>query len=44
MSKLILYTRSFHPMESFGAGGLFFEGDNRDFSVNPDATARIYNI
>ncbi|AJD39836.1 hypothetical protein C9413_18885 [Rhizobium sp. SEMIA 4085] len=41
MSKLTLWTRSFHPLENFGAGGLFFEGDNRNFSTSLGVTARI---
>ncbi len=44
MSILTLYTRSFHPDEAFGLGGLGFKGDNRGFSSNPAATARIHHI
>lgn len=43
MTKLTLYTRSFHPDANFGAGGLGFEGDNRNFSGDPKASARIYH-
>ncbi|MGV2125563.1 hypothetical protein ACQZ4R_21015 [Agrobacterium vitis] len=43
MSKLTLYTRSFHPDKNFGVGGLGFEGDNRKFSSNPKATARVFH-
>lgn len=41
MSKLTIWTRSFHPRENSGAGGLFFHGDNRDFTADLGATARI---
>ncbi|TDK32125.1 hypothetical protein E2F50_17430 [Rhizobium deserti] len=44
MTKLTLWTRSFHPQENFGAGGLFFHGDNRDFSSDIRATARIKHM
>ncbi len=43
MSVLILYTRSFHPRADFRTGGVFFHGDNRGFSANPRATARIHH-
>jgi hypothetical protein len=43
MSKLILHTRSFHPLENFGLGGLGYEGDNRNFSADPGVTARVKN-
>lgn len=43
MSILTLYTRSFHPDEAFGLGGLGFKGDNRGFRSNTKATARIYH-
>ncbi|WP_225770308.1 hypothetical protein [Inquilinus sp. Marseille-Q2685] len=38
---LTLYTRSFHPDEAFGLGGLGFKGDNRGFSSSLSATSRI---
>jgi hypothetical protein len=41
MSSLILHTRSFHPLENFGAGGLGYEGDNRDFGTDTGKTSRI---
>jgi len=44
MSEITFYTRSFHPDHSFGAGGLFFEGDDRDFSFSPSVTARIWHL
>jgi hypothetical protein len=45
MSKLILHTRSFHPLENFGAGGLGYKGDNRNFSTSTGegVTSRIKN-
>jgi hypothetical protein len=43
MSRLILHTRSFHPLENFGAGGLGFEGDNRNFRTSTGVTSRIKN-
>lgn len=43
MSSLVLHTRSFHPMENFGAGGLGYEGDNRNFSTSTGVTSRIKN-
>ncbi len=43
MSRITLYTRSFHPDANFGAGGLGFKGDNRGFSDSLHATARIYS-
>ena len=39
MSVLKLYTRSFHPDEAFGAGGLGFKGDNRGFSESEGVPA-----
>ncbi|WP_105432929.1 MULTISPECIES: hypothetical protein [Neorhizobium] len=41
MTEIALHTRSFHPQENFGAGGLFYEGDNRGFSTSLGATSRI---
>lgn len=41
MNELILHTRSFHPLENFGAGGLGYEGDNRNFSTSLGVTSRI---
>lgn len=41
MSKLIFYTRSFHPGETFGLSGLGYKGDNRGFKTDPNATSRI---
>jgi len=43
MSILTLHTRSFHPDEAFGLGGLGFKGDNRGFSSDTGATARIFH-
>lgn len=43
MSRLTLYTRSFHPDEDFGFGGLGFKGDNRKFSSSRKATSRVYH-
>jgi hypothetical protein len=43
MSRLTLHTRSFHPMPNFGLGGFFYEGDNRDFSLETNVTSRIKN-
>jgi hypothetical protein len=43
MGQVTLYTRAFHPDEAFGLGGVGFKGDNRGFSSNPKATARIYH-
>lgn len=43
MSSVILHTRSFHPLENFGAGGLGFHGDNRNFSTSTGVTSRIKN-
>ncbi len=34
MSNLVLHAGSFHPLENFGAGGLGYEGDNRNFSTS----------
>ncbi|MEP7452700.1 hypothetical protein [Phyllobacterium sp. SB3] len=44
MTKLSLYTRSFHPDTNFGMGGLGFHGDSRGFSADKLVTARIYHI
>ncbi|MVA72652.1 hypothetical protein GOZ81_16380 [Agrobacterium vitis] len=44
MSILTIYTRSFHPREDFRTGGLFFHGDNRGFSDDTKATARIHHL
>jgi hypothetical protein len=41
MGQVTLHTRSFHPDEAFGLGGLGFKGDNRGFSSGLNATARI---
>lgn len=43
MTEIIWHTRSFHPDANFGAGGLGFEGDDRDFSFSArGVTSRIY--
>ena len=39
----MLHTRSFHPRENFGGGGLFYEGDNRGFQTSLAVTSRIRN-
>ncbi|MBC9247746.1 hypothetical protein H4P12_13775 [Paracoccus sp. 11-3] len=44
MSIVSIFTRSFHPDKNFGAGGLGFERDNRDFSLQRGVTSRIYHI
>jgi hypothetical protein len=41
MGQVTLHTRSFHPDVAFGLGGLGFKGDNRGFSSDLGATARI---
>ena len=43
MSTYTIHARAFHPDAGFGAGGLFFSGDNRGFSANvsPQTTSRI---
>lgn len=41
MTKLTLYTRSFHPDANFGVGGLGFKGDNRRFKGDPKVSSRI---
>ncbi|WP_246175546.1 hypothetical protein [Pseudoalteromonas rhizosphaerae] len=33
--------RSFHPEKDFGWSGLWFEGDNRGFSLKPSGVAPI---
>lgn len=33
--------RSFHPNKTFGWSGLFFEGDNRRFSLKPSGTPSV---
>lgn len=44
MTAIKLVTRSFHPDANFGAGGLGFEGDDRNFSFDLDVTSRIYHV
>jgi hypothetical protein len=40
-----LYTRSFHPAETFGSSGLGFSGDNRGFTLDTGSrtTSRIHH-
>jgi hypothetical protein len=41
MTEIALHTRSFHPQENFGAGGLFYERNNRGFATSLGATSSI---
>ena len=43
-SKLATYEfniRSFHPEKDFGWSGLYFQGDNRGFSLKPSGTGEV---
>lgn len=43
MAVVVMHTRSFHPDELFGLGGLGFHGDNRGFSDSTNNSGRRGN-